>query len=445
MTPASPSYKPWSWIQTYPFTVAGTLTLILVSVFFCLRRQSEWEGVYLRAATQLGRGEDVYGPGESYLYPPFMACLALPFTALSGTTGRFAWLLVNLLALVAMLVWSWRAAGGNRLDGAGANGRERWAALLGGLCGIFYIHNCLAHQQTDILIGASLAGGCLLLVRGRTLPAATLFGLAAACKCTALLWAPYFVWRGRPAAAAWVLCVVLGVNCLPDFISTAPSGRAWLVEYAARFLKPLTASNHYVGSWGSDPVYNQSISGLGQRWCTTRWKWTASDCEVEARPPAIPPQMLRFWVYSSQLVLLSGVLWVCGRPFRKRVAEPDGQRQALEASMVLLLMLLLSPMSSKAHFGTLIVPGFCLARAALTSRSRLLGSVLLGSILLGLAANKDPLGEKLYTLSLWYGVVTWQTLLLLVGCLFALRRELEVVAVPVPCPALEGAAGDRAA
>jgi hypothetical protein len=143
--------------------------------------------------------------------------------------------------------------------------------------------------------------------------------------------------------------------------------------------------------------------------------------------------------------MLSGVLWVCGRPFRKLTGEPDGQRQALEAGIVLLLMLLLSPMSSKAHFGTLIVPGFCLARGALNSRSRLLGSVLLGSILLGLASNKDPLGERLYTLSLWYGVVTWQTLLLVIGCLVALRHARRDVPVPLPHPAVDEAVGDRAA
>ncbi len=430
-TSLSPSSR-WNWIKTHPFTVAGTAALILVSVFFCLRRQSEWETVYLRAASQLWQGEDMYAPGESYLYPPFMAWLALPFAALSGTRGRLAWLFVNLSALVALLCWSWRVAGGTRLDGTGTNGRERWAAVLGGLCGIYYIHNCLAHQQTDVLIDAALAGGCLMLVRGRSLLAATLFGLAAACKCTALLWVPYFVWRGRPSAAAWVLIVALGVNGLPDCIHTASSGRPWLVEYASRFLKPLTASNHYVGSWGSDPVYNQSISGMGQRWCTTNWKWTATDCEVLSREPAIPPQLLRGWVYSFQLMILAGVLWVCGRPFRKPSAESDGRRQAWESAIVLLLMLLLSPMSSKAHFGTLIVAGFCLAREALNSRSKVLGAVLLGAIFLGLASNKDPLGEKLYTLSLWYGVVTWQTLLLLVGCLIALRRGGAQARFPCP-------------
>jgi hypothetical protein len=82
-----------------------------------------------------------------------------------------------------------------------------------------------------------------------------------------------------------------------------------------------------------------------------------------------------------------------------------------------MLMLLLSPMSSKAHFGVLVVPGFVLGRAALRSGSRFLWACFLVSVALALLSNKDPLGEKLYTLTLWYGTVTWQTLLLLIGCL----------------------------
>jgi len=119
---------------------------------------------------------------------------------------------------------------------------------------------------------------------------------------------------------------------------------------------------------------------------------------------------------------LAVVLGICGQPFQNLCADTDRQRLALECGMVLLLMVLLSPMSSKAHFGTLVLPGICLARAALHSYSRLLKAVLVAAVVLGLLCNKDPLGEKLYTLSLWYGLVTWQALFLLAGCLLAYRR-----------------------
>jgi hypothetical protein len=97
-------------------------------------------------------------------------------------------------------------------------------------------------------------------------------------------------------------------------------------------------------------------------------------------------------------------------------------------------MLLLSPMSSKAHFGVLILPGFLLARSALHTGSRLQWASLLLAVALALLSNKDPLGEDLYTLTLWYGTATWQTLALLVGNLAVIQqsRKAGVEAIDVP-------------
>ena len=425
------------WLKTHPFTVVGGVLLLLLAIVFCRRRDSEWEQVYLPAAGHLYKGEDVYRMGEGYLYPPFMAFTALPFLALPAPLPRLLWFAVNALCLLALLRWSWCVSGGGRLEGP-ENGKasERLAAVLGCLCGISYLENCLAHQQTDVVIGMMLAAGCILLSRGRTMLAAAALGVAAACKCTALLWAPYLLWRGRPLAAVWLVAVAIGLNLLPDLIQPAPEARFWLEEYVGRFLKPLTASDHYIGTWASDAVYNQSLTGLGRRWCLTSWTWEPTDCTVGPRSPLLRPQMLRVWVYGVELGILIAVLWMCGRPFRSLGEDTDGSRLALECSMVLLLMVLLSPMSSKAHFGTLVLPGFCLARAALSPRSaglrsgRFLKGLLAAAVVLGLLCNKDPLGERLYTLSLWYGVVTWQTLLLLAACLIIYRNPPSVASCP---------------
>jgi hypothetical protein len=410
--------SPWFWLKTHPFTVVGAILLCCVGVSFCKRNDSEWEEVYLRAAQHLWYGQELYRIEDGYLYPPFMACASLPFLLLPGSLRRIAWLLLNAICLLVVFRGGWRLAGGRRMEGPlTISTRERWAALLGCLCGISYLQNCLAHQQSDVLIAAALVVGCRLLCRGNPILAATAFGWAAACKCTALLWTPYLLWRGRPLAAAWLVIVAVGLNLLPNCASKAPTGRSWFAEYSSHFLLPLTANDHYVGTWGSDPVYNQSLTGLAQRWCTTEWTWGQNDCTVGQRLPLLRPQVLRVCVYACQLTMLATVLWVCARPFRPIEPENAESRQVLECGMVIALMLLLSPMSSKAHFGTLIVPGFCLARLALTRRSRILGAVVAGAVVLGLLCNKDPLGERLYTLSLWFGLVTWQTLLLLGGCL----------------------------
>jgi hypothetical protein len=252
----------------------------------------------------------------------------------------------------------------------------------------------------------------------RALLAATCFGLAAAVKCTPLLWAPYLIWRRRPVAAAWLVAVALGVNLLPDLLHPSASGHLWLTEYVNRYLLPMSHTDHYVGTWASAIVYNQSLAGAGHRWLITTWEWTAADCVVFRRSDPLAAQALNGIVLGIEAVLILLTLTICRRPFQ-RLALDDNRlvrRTALEYSVVFLLMLLFSPMSSKAHFGLLILPGFCLGRAAFSTHRRWLWPILVAAVLLALASNKDPLGERLYTLTLWLGCVTWETLLLLAGC-----------------------------
>ncbi len=447
MTPAVPPRKPappWAWLRAHPYTAAAAAAVVALAVPFCLRQDSEWEQVFVLAARHLRDGADVYAPQDGYLYPPFTAWAAVLFTALPPWALRAAWLLVNIFCAAVLVRGAWRLAGGPRLEGGGAPRGEHLAAALGALCGLPYVQNCLAHQQTDLVIGALLVGGCLLLGRSRALAAASCFGLAAAMKCTALLWAPVLVWRRRPAAAACLLAVALGVNLLPDLYRPSPTGRPRLAEYGLRFLRPMTQAGHYLGTWGSDVVYNQSLSGAGLRWLATTWEWGPSDCTVNARPPLASPLVLRSAVHTLELLLLLAAAWACGRPLRRLSAcGPDGPRFGLECGVVLLLMLLLSPMSSKAHFGTLLVPSFCLARAALAPGRRAERALLTAAVALSLLGSKGPLGERLYTLSLWYGALTWQSLALLAGCLVALRRlaaKGAAVSCPGPAPAVGRAA-----
>jgi hypothetical protein len=424
-----------------PYTVGLGLLLLVFSVGFLGRDEPEWESVFLRAAAQLWRGEDIYARGSAYLYPPFMAWAHLPFLPLPALLKRVAWLGVNVLCLTALLRWGWRLAGGGRLQGsASVPWQEHAAALAGFLCGIVHIQNCLAHRQVDVVIAWTVAGGCLLLQRGHSGTGAAAFGVAAASKCTPLLWCPYLLWRGRFAAALWLVCVAVGVNLAADLVHASPTGQPWLVEFGQRWLRPLAAPTHEVGTWGSDVVYNQSLAGAGQRWLTTTLTWAAHDCEVHPRPQRPSPAVLRWVVYGVELGLVLLILLACGRPFRSNRPASDAARHGLECGIVVALMLLLSPMSSKAHFGILVIPAFCLGRAALRLRSTTLWALLALAVVLGITSTKDPLGERLYTLFLWCGATTWQTLALLAGCVLGVRWTDAAERVQVQRPQTEGLA-----
>ena len=99
----------------------------------------------MRGAERIAAGQPLYRPGaEVYLYPPFMATAALPFTCLSAPAGRAVWVALNLACLVFLVAGAWRLAGGGALAGAPLG--EHLAAVLGAACGLGYAQNCFAHQ-----------------------------------------------------------------------------------------------------------------------------------------------------------------------------------------------------------------------------------------------------------------------------------------------------------
>src|SRR5260221_9859447 len=66
------------WLSTHPYSAISALTLLATLGPFLFRTDPEWEDVFIGAARHLRGGQDLYGPGSAYLYPPFMAWALLP-------------------------------------------------------------------------------------------------------------------------------------------------------------------------------------------------------------------------------------------------------------------------------------------------------------------------------------------------------------------------------
>jgi hypothetical protein len=425
MSAALAQHPALNWLRRHPGAILFTVFAVLQGIPFLLRHDSEWEEVYVASARRLVAGENIYDGRDSYLYPPFAAWCALPFTWLGALPARLAWYGVNLAALACLCGCAWRLAGGGALPRTWD--REAWVWLFGLLCGFRYVLDGLAHQQTDVVIGGLLLAGCLALARGRALTAATALGLAAAVKCTALLWVPYLLWRGQWKAAVWLVAVAVGANLLPNLASTPADGGFWLEKWYTTYLRPMQNADHYPGIWGSAIYYNQSFAGLSYRLAVARPEWRDGNLEAIERPDAPTPTVMRRAVLAVQVALLLAAVLAVGRP---RWSLPGGRRVALESGLVLTLMLLLSPMSSKPHFCTLLLPAWCLARLALVHRRRWAGFLVAAATLLGAVAMRDVCGFQLSVTALWWGSVMGSAAVLAVGCAIALcsRGETETPA-----------------
>jgi hypothetical protein len=182
--------------------------------------------------------------------------------------------------------------------------------------------------------------------------------------------------------------------------------------------------DYFPGKWHAWILDNQALSGLANRWTLTRCVWSADGLSVLDRPSPVSIGTFRWLLYSAEGILLLTVFLAMRRGRQAPPAQPPSPtREALEYSSVLLLMLLLSPMSSKPHFSTMLLPGFCLARMAVHRRSRMLWVLLSASIVAGLT-TAPVWGKTVGRFSMWCGMITWGALFLLAGCVIALRAEV---------------------
>ncbi|CAN5124287.1 hypothetical protein BH11PLA2_BH11PLA2_14120 [soil metagenome] len=409
----------WNSLRVHPYTAGLLIASLALAAPFATRKVSEWDGVFIPTAQHLVHGEDIYEQAHGYVYPPLQAVLALPVLGLSSVASRLAWFVVNGFSLWFVLRSVWRFAGGPDLETVRSSWREHLAFNVGLIVGLTYFFNSLMHQQTDILLAAILFAGCERINTGRGLKAAICFGIAAAMKCTPLLFAPYLAVRGKFLAAATVLIVATAASLLPDLVNHPQSHSTWVSKWFAMFLAPMASTEHRPGVWASDIVYNQSLIGGINRWTGTTWAWEGNAIRMSMIEPLLKPTQMKLLILGIAVVLglisLAAII----------VARRRGVENATpwECSLVLSGMLLFSPMSSPAHFGVLLLPAWLLARRAFVQHQLAAGVILAGMLLAAAASNKDLLGGPLYTIGLWQGSVMACAIMALVGAWWGLLLD----------------------
>lgn len=415
-----PAARALAAVRERPNAVFLAVALAGLAAQFIGRGPAEWDTVFVASARHLVAGDDFYDLPIGFAYPPFQSLFALPVVGLPRAAQRAAWFAVNAVCLVWLLRAAWRLAGGGPLR-FNRDHREHFACWLGLGAGMFFALNSLSHQQTDVVLAALVVGGIDRFARGRWVRGAALVGLAAAMKCTPLLFAPYLVVRGRWAAAGCLVAVALGASLAPDLVARPKTDGTWLGRWYACYIAPMARPDYPPGMWASHIVYNQSVVGMANRWTRTTWEPAGATAVVREVPPTADLAALRRWVLAAAVgcgaVALAGIVTA----WRRGGVEFAGTSVVVwESGTVIAGMLLFSPMSSPAHFGLLVLPGFALARAAVVGRCWWAWPPVAVALLGGLSINKDLWGDKLYTLGLWYGAATWATAATLFGCVAGL-------------------------
>ena len=432
---------PIALVLRHPYSIALALALIIMGLGATLKHQSAWDRTGPGVSMMLREGVDFYAREKTFTYPPFQAWLNIFFTWLPLRPARAIWFIISAACLIYMIWESWRLAGGPRLEPLGefadAKPREHWAFILGLVCALQFALNSLTHLQSDLVIGALLTAGCAAIVTRKFIRAATWIGLAAAFKCTPLLFAPYLVWKRKPIAAAWLIIIAVGANVLPNTVHAPPQRGLWLAEWSRLYLAPMERANYVPGDWKNQLDNNQSFAGAAKRWLMTTWQIKPGEFHVVDRDRHPSPAVIR-WAY---LLSCIAALLIAGRTLWRRARSriPDASKAGsrantgspalnwpssdiIECGIILLLMVLLSPNSSRAHFCVMLLPAFCIGRLALGERSRPLTLLLAAAAISSTLSIHIRLDATLAAeqILLWIGVVMFAAIFLLCASIIAL-------------------------
>jgi hypothetical protein len=181
-------------------------------------------------------------------------------------------------------------------------------------------------------------------------------------------------------------------------------------------------------------VLNQSLAGLFNRWVQAGLPLSAGDLPSElAKLSSQQIGTMRALTYGASALLLASTAWFLGKPGRSVEVEPAvGNKElqigysqtGVEAAAIVCLMLLLSPMTSKAHYIVLLLPCMIYARALCEQRRTALWLLLPGLICAGPLNSKEIIGKQLGDLTLAWGVPTLFAVQLLVAMWLYMRVSI---------------------
>jgi hypothetical protein len=376
--------------------------------------------VYYTAARAVLDGLDPYaieGPtGRPFVYPVGFAVLLTPLALLPFPAAAVLWTAFGFAAVFASL---WLC-----LDLLGlSRGPAAWT--VGGLsliCSGRMLDSELGNGQANHWILLAVTSLAWLCARGRAALGGCALSVAIVAKLTPLLFAVYLLgrrsWRGLAGLAAGLAiagfllpALALGPRAsvdaqrafasrvaAPVFRSPAPSAAPERERPGREHGISLRAFIHRHLTW------SQAASHIEQPVFVNSLDWSRRSAELVYRGVAL-------------LALAAAALALGARPPR------SGRRWLLEAALVATTMVLIAPLSRKAHFVVLLLPFVYAVAQGVTSERRAALAWLLPPALVLIATSPGVIGKHAAALALAWGAYTAAALWLWAGALWTSWRD----------------------
>jgi len=376
--------------------------------------------VYYTAARAVLEGADPYaveGPsGRPFVYPPGFAVLLVPLAALPHAAAAVVWTALGFAAVLGSL---WLC-----LDMLGvARGAAAWT--VGGftlLCSGRMLDSEFGNGQANHWVLLGIVASVWFVARRRAALGGFALAFAIVAKVTPLLLVAYYAARREWRACAGVTAGIVILGGLLPALAMGP--RAALdanLAWARAVVQPVLpgaprSAQPRVEAPGRTHGY--SLRALFRRHLT--WTQAAAHHDEPVFVNAVswsPRTAESIYQAVALLVGLITALALGVRPPR------DPPRWLLEVASVATAMVLIAPLSRKAHFVVLLLPFACGVTRALQRRSRAAAAWVVPPALVFGMTSPGVVGDRVAALALAWGAYTVATLWLWAGALLASWRD----------------------
>lgn len=393
-----------------------------------LRQYGTWVAVIVAAAAYFPRfakdsvGMTLYPQGaecvlqgvplnpcaKMFSYPPVFAFLMAPFAAMPMGLRVAVWYVISVAATVGCFVISEKLVM-RLLPGRWSENELAWLRIVTIIVSIKFVLAVFEWQAYDTLTYFIVLAGLWAVVINRALWGAAALALAAAIKATPLVFLPYLVVKRRFWAAGLFVVVFIALWLLPDAYAALKNMRPHYLETWLRQIAGPALANEanpdalFWTSWIGANILNHSFTGMVAR--------LVVDTPAAAHGKAILYTLCAAYIAVVGLLLL-----------RSRRRDDFA---AIDGSILVISMLLLSPMTSRYHYILLILPYMTVVGLAVRDSSLRIAAIVtvVASFILGTATSNDLAGRVLTEWSYAHNFLIHSALVLLVFLGYVILRD----------------------
>lgn len=363
--------------------------------------------IYPQGGVCVLNGEPLRTCADMFSYPPAFAFLMAPFAAMPMGLRVVLWYLISVAATIGCF-WVSEKLVLKLLPGRWSQIELAWLRIVTVIASLKFVLAVFEYQAYDTLTACIIFFGLWMILRHRTLASGALLGLAAAVKATPLVFLPYLVVKRRIAATAVFVVVFVGLWLLPDAYAALKGMYPHYLETWWKLIAgPALANEENPGalfwtSWMGANILNHSFSGTVAR--------------LVDGTSAVTHMKTILYALCVVYVAFVGLLLL-------RSSKRD-DFVAVDGSILVIAMMMLSPMTSRYHYILLVLPYMTVIGLAVRDCSLRVPAIVTMAIafIMGTATSNDLAGHFLTEWSYRHNFLVISALVLFAFLAFVIVR-----------------------